>query len=71
MLVRPRVTPPVKSATTVSISMRVSQPLGYFHLQPVSGKSIDEEIVLALKALGAQRDDVLVLTIAREKKGGR
>ena len=66
---RPGTSTPPKEVSTVSIPARVSYPLGYFNLRPLSGKGIEEEIVLALKALGVQRDDVITITVVREKRG--
>jgi len=46
----------------------VKMPLGYLGMCILSGRSWDEELVDALKALGVTRDERLVVTIAREEK---
>lgn len=52
----------------VEIPVMVKMPLGYLGMCILSGRSWDEELVDALKALGVTRDERLVVTIAREEK---
>lgn len=40
-------------------------PLGFRHLEPESGKTLDGEVAVAMDGLCAERDDVFEITIRR------
>lgn len=48
----------------------LKQALGFQHLAPESGKTLAGEAFEAMKALGAERDGVIEITIRRAPKEG-